>query len=203
MDRKARFTVLISAKQSTSVGAVASTRKLRHALEIPASALLRREHQRSQCTRRFYIRPQWHAAPLVAPREMSLYSAHFDRTAFAVAAPVKSSNILPARDPPGLVHRSAIVLVEEASMPLTAKHREYWRMNLAITGVLLLIWFVATFVVGYFARELNALSFYGWPLGFYMAAQGSLIVYVVIIWYYARHMNDLDQRYGVAEEDEE
>jgi putative solute:sodium symporter small subunit len=88
-------------------------------------------------------------------------------------------------------------------MRLTARHREYWRKNLVTTGVLLAIWFIVTFVIGYFARELNDLSVFGWPFGFYMGAQGSLIVYVIITWYYARRMNDLDEQYGVAEGEEE
>ncbi len=86
-------------------------------------------------------------------------------------------------------------------MQLTEKHKEYWRRNLSITGVLLAIWFVATFVVGWFARELNSIEIIG-PLGFYMGAQGSLIIYVIIIWFYARKMNDLDKEYGVHEGDE-
>ena len=48
------------------------------------------------------------------------------------------------------------------------------------------------FVASWFARELNEITFIG-PLGFYMGAQGSLIIYVVIIWYYARYMNNMDQ----------
>ena len=58
-----------------------------------------------------------------------------------------------------------------------------------------------TFVAAFFARELNTITFLGFPLGFYNAAQGALIVYVLIIWYYARHMNRLDQEHGVAEEE--
>ncbi|MGV3495108.1 MAG: DUF4212 domain-containing protein [Ramlibacter sp.] len=85
-------------------------------------------------------------------------------------------------------------------MEMTERHREYWRRNLRITGILLAIWFVVTFVVGYFARDLN-FSFFGWPFSFWMGAQGALVVYVAIIWYYARYMNKLDQEYGVAEED--
>lgn len=85
-------------------------------------------------------------------------------------------------------------------MPLTEKHRRYWRINLRITGLLLAVWFVATFVMIWYARELNAITFMG-PLGFYMAAQGSLIVYVAITWYYARTMNTLDKEYGVHEGD--
>ena len=84
-------------------------------------------------------------------------------------------------------------------MQLTAKHEEYWHKNLVITGILLAIWFVVTFVEGWYARELNSISFFGFPLGFYMSAQGSLIVYVVLIWVYQRYMNRLDIEYGVHE----
>lgn len=83
-------------------------------------------------------------------------------------------------------------------MQLTQRHIEYWKKNLRITSVLLAIWFVVTFVAGWFARELNEINLIG-PLGFYMGAQGSLIVYVLIIWYYARYMNKLDKEYGVHE----
>lgn len=85
-------------------------------------------------------------------------------------------------------------------MQLTERHREYWQKNLNITGILLAIWFFVTFVIGYFARDLN-FTFFGWPFSFWVAAQGALIVYVVIIWFYARYMNRLDQQYGVAEEE--
>lgn len=87
-------------------------------------------------------------------------------------------------------------------MQLTESHRAYWQKNLNITSVLLAIWFVVTFVVTYFARELN-FNFFGWPFSFWMAAQGSLVVYVVIIWYYADYMNKLDQEHGVAEAEED
>jgi putative solute:sodium symporter small subunit len=87
-------------------------------------------------------------------------------------------------------------------MQLTEKHREYWRKNLRMTGILLFIWFLVTFVLCYYAREL-AFNFFGWPFAWYMAAQGSLIVYVIIIWYYAKYMNRLDDIYGVAEGEEE
>jgi putative solute:sodium symporter small subunit len=86
-------------------------------------------------------------------------------------------------------------------MQLTQKHQEYWNKNLKITAILLGLWFVVTFVVAWFARELN-FSFFGWPFSFYMGAQGALIVYVWIIWYYARYMNNLDNEYGVEEGEE-
>jgi putative solute:sodium symporter small subunit len=87
-------------------------------------------------------------------------------------------------------------------MELSAKHHEYWRKNLVITAILMVIWFIATFVEAWYARELNSYTFLGFPLGFYMSAQGSLIIYVVIIWFYARYMNQLDEQYDVAEEAE-
>jgi len=87
-------------------------------------------------------------------------------------------------------------------MQLSQKHQEYWSKNLRITAILLAIWFVVTFVISYFAREINSFNFFGWPLAFYMGAQGSLIIYVIIIWYYARYMNNLDREYDVHEGDE-
>ena len=87
-------------------------------------------------------------------------------------------------------------------MELSAKHEEYWRKNLVITAILMVIWFVATFVEGWYARELNSVTFLGFPLGFYMSAQGSLIIYVVLIWVYARYMNRLDVEYNVDEGEE-
>lgn len=87
-------------------------------------------------------------------------------------------------------------------MQLSQKHVEYWHRNLKVTAVLLAIWFVVTFVFGWFARELNEITFIG-PLGFYMGAQGSLIIYVVIIWFYARFMNNMDKEYNVHEGEED
>jgi len=88
-------------------------------------------------------------------------------------------------------------------MELSEKHREYWHRNLLITAILLFIWFVVTFVEGWYARELNAFTILGFPFGFYMSAQGSLIVYVVLIWIYARYMNALDIEYNVEEGEDE
>ncbi len=87
-------------------------------------------------------------------------------------------------------------------MQLSERHQEYWHKNLRITAVLLAIWFLATFVVIFFAPQLNEIVIMGFPFGFYMAAQGSLIIYVLIIWFYARRMNQLDNEYGVQEGEE-
>jgi len=84
-------------------------------------------------------------------------------------------------------------------LQLTQKHHEYWRKNLRITAVLLVVWFIVTFVEGWYARELNNFTFLGFPFGFYMSAQGSLIIYVVLIGIYAWYMNKLDRQYDVHE----
>ncbi|NIM42084.1 MAG: DUF4212 domain-containing protein [Hydrogenophaga sp.] len=86
-------------------------------------------------------------------------------------------------------------------MQLSEKHRHYWRKNLNITAILLAIWFFVTFVVGYFARDLN-FNFFGWPFSFWVGAQGALVVYVAIIGFYAWYMNKLDIEHGVDEAEE-
>jgi putative solute:sodium symporter small subunit len=77
----------------------------------------------------------------------------------------------------------------------------YWRSNLRLTAGLLSIWFVATFVVSYYARDLN-FSFFGWPFSFWMGAQGSLVVYCFIVWFYGWYMGRLDVRHGFEEREE-
>ena len=80
------------------------------------------------------------------------------------------------------------------------KH-EYWRYNVALTTVLLLIWFVVTFVIsGVMAGWLNNYTILGFPLGYYMAAQGSLAIFVLEIAVYAYLMNKKDEEFGIREE---
>ena len=87
-------------------------------------------------------------------------------------------------------------------MQLTESHEQYWKKTLRITTLLLAIWFVVTFVVGYAARDLN-FTFFGWPFSFWVGSQGALVIYVLIIAYYAHYMNNLDKEYGCAEVEEE
>ena len=86
-------------------------------------------------------------------------------------------------------------------MQVSENHRRYWAKNLRITAILLVIWFVVTYVVGYAARDLN-FSFFGWPFSFWVGSQGALVVYCLIIGYYAWYMNKLDIEYGVQETEE-
>lgn len=85
---------------------------------------------------------------------------------------------------------------------LTEKQKdEYWRYNVRLTIILLVIWFVVTYVIsGLMAGWLNNFSFLGFPLGYYMAAQGSLAIFVLEIAIYAKLMNAKDEEYGIREE---
>jgi len=82
-----------------------------------------------------------------------------------------------------------------------AQKQAYWRYNITLTTILLVIWFVVTYLVsGIWAGWLNQFSFLGFPLGYYMAAQGSLAIFVVEIAVYAYLMNKKDIEYGIREE---
>ncbi|MEW6694848.1 putative solute:sodium symporter small subunit [Tepidimonas thermarum] len=87
-----------------------------------------------------------------------------------------------------------------ASVPGPDALRRYWRRTVRVTLVLLAVWFVVTFVVGFYARELNV-AFFGWPFSYWVGAQGALLVYVGLIAFYAWYMNRLDAQHGVADTD--
>lgn len=76
----------------------------------------------------------------------------------------------------------------------------YWRKTRRLTAWLLVLWVLLTFVMNWYARELNDLVLFGFPLGFYMGAQGLLFAYLAIIWVYNRKMRQLDAEYGVDEQ---
>ena len=79
--------------------------------------------------------------------------------------------------------------------------KSYWKYNVNLTIILLAIWFVVTYLIsGLWAGWLNQFSFLGFPLGYYMAAQGSLAIFVVEIAVYAYLMNKHDLKYGIREE---
>lgn len=86
-------------------------------------------------------------------------------------------------------------------MPLSQEERQrrYRYANRRLTLFLLAAWAVVTFVVPYFARDLN-FSFFGWPFSFWVASQGALIAYLAIAWLYARWMNRRDLADASAEE---
>lgn len=76
----------------------------------------------------------------------------------------------------------------------------YWKANLSLLTVLLIIWFVVSYGFGILLVEpLNAISLGGYKLGFWFAQQGSIYVFVVLIFVYAFAMNQIDRRFDVHE----
>ena len=75
----------------------------------------------------------------------------------------------------------------------THNRQLYWRRTRAITGVLLFVWFTTTFGTIYFARELSTFTVFGWPLSFYMAAQGLTLIYLLVVVLYVKRMRRLDE----------
>jgi len=81
------------------------------------------------------------------------------------------------------------------------KLKQYWAANVRLTSVVMAIWFIVTYVAIFFTPELNNIVILGFPMGYYMGAQGSLIVFVILIFVYAFKMNAYDKKYGVEEEE--
>ena len=78
--------------------------------------------------------------------------------------------------------------------------QRHWARTRSLMFVTLAIWFIFSFVVHFFAPDLNDITFIGFPLGFYMAAQGSLIAFVLMLFWFARQQNSIDEEHGVAED---
>ena len=80
------------------------------------------------------------------------------------------------------------------------KLKNYWRRNLFYLLLLLIVWFAASFGCGIlFADELNEIRIGGFKLGFWFAQQGSIYIFIVIIFIYTILMNRLDKKYDVDE----
>jgi putative solute:sodium symporter small subunit len=78
-------------------------------------------------------------------------------------------------------------------LPDAAHLAVHWRKTRILTALLLLVWLGFTLGIGVFARALAQIRFFGWPLSYYMGAQGILIVFLLIIGCYALVMNRLDR----------
>lgn len=83
-----------------------------------------------------------------------------------------------------------------ARRALRLARARHWRRTRKLTALLLLGWFGATFFTVFFARELSAMSLAGWPLSFYLAAQGASLAYLAIIGAYALGMERIDRRFA-------
>ncbi|PMQ15726.1 DUF4212 domain-containing protein [Janthinobacterium sp. AD80] len=92
---------------------------------------------------------------------------------------------------------------ERAARTPTAEHQQrlatHWKATRRLTVILLTIWLLTGFLTVFFARELLHLNLFGWPLPFYMAAQGASLVYLAIIGCYAWRMRRLDRAFHAGE----
>ena len=78
--------------------------------------------------------------------------------------------------------------------------KAYWKINIRYVLILMSIWFVVSYGLGILlVDQLNTIKIGGFPLGFWFAQQGSIYVFVVLIFVYVRLMNKLDKRYGLEE----
>ena len=77
----------------------------------------------------------------------------------------------------------------------------YWAENKRLTTITLLVWAAVSFGATFFVEALNAVVIFGFPLGYYMGAQGSLIVFVLLIFNYSAMMNTIDHKYNLHEEE--
>ena len=81
--------------------------------------------------------------------------------------------------------------------------RAYWKANLRLVGICLAIWFTVSYGFGILLVDvLNRIPLFGFKLGFWFAQQGSIYVFMVLVFYYAHRMNALDRKFGVQEDED-
>jgi putative solute:sodium symporter small subunit len=79
--------------------------------------------------------------------------------------------------------------------------QSYWLANLRLISILLVIWFAVSYLPVLIVNQLNEIGILtGFPLGYYMGSQGSLIVFVILIFVYAWRMGKLDKQYGLDDD---
>ncbi len=77
----------------------------------------------------------------------------------------------------------------------------YWKATLRLLTGILIVWFLVSFGAGIlFADQLNNFRLGGYPVGFWFAHQGSMYIFIVLIFFYAKKMNDIDRRFDVHED---
>jgi putative solute:sodium symporter small subunit len=92
-------------------------------------------------------------------------------------------------------------MAEQKTANLTPEKRDaYWKKTSRLMWIILALWVLFSFIIPAFAEQLNSIVIAGFPLGFYMAAQGSLIAYVVLCFWNASAQNKIDEEFGVAED---
>jgi len=100
--------------------------------------------------------------------------------------------------PPDTDAAAAAPLQLQERARLAAARAAHWERTQRITALLLVLWLVTGLVTVFFARDLAYFTVFGWPLPFYMAAQGASLVYLAIVGGYALRMRQLDREYARA-----
>lgn len=77
----------------------------------------------------------------------------------------------------------------------------WWSKTKGLMITSLVIWAIFSFVIHFFVNALNEIVIIGFPLGYYMAAQGSVIVFVILIFWFSGRQDAIDREFGVAEDD--
>lgn len=79
--------------------------------------------------------------------------------------------------------------------------KAYWSATLSLLTKILVVWFAVSYLAGILlAPMLNSIKLGGYPLGFWFALQGSIYVFIVLIFYYAKKMGEIDRKFGVSED---
>jgi len=95
------------------------------------------------------------------------------------------------------------ILMFKINSMKTEQHTLYWKQNLNYLYILLFIWFLVSFGFGILLKDqLDQFQFLGFKLGFWFAQQGSIYVFVILIFVYIRLMNRLDEKYGYLDKEE-
>ena len=79
--------------------------------------------------------------------------------------------------------------------------QRHWARTTTLMWVMLILWIFFSFIIHMFVHQLNTIKFLGFPLGFYMAAQGSLIIFVAMLFWFARAQDKIDREEGFAEDE--
>lgn len=83
-------------------------------------------------------------------------------------------------------------------------NQDYWKANIRLMLVLLAIWFTVSFGFGILlVDQLNQIPFFGFKFGFWWAQQGSIYVFIGLIFFYAYKMKKIDRQFGVSDDDED
>jgi len=80
------------------------------------------------------------------------------------------------------------------------KVEAHWADTQRLTYIVIGLWLFFSFAIHFFVSALNKVVILGFPVGFYMAAQGSLVIFVIGLFWFAKRQNEIDEEFGVQEE---